>query len=66
MTDWKKLPADGTRVRAMTYESIEYDREAEEVEGVLYTIPSPFGPPPNCWVNGLGVDPATVRPADEE
>lgn len=55
------LPPDGTRVRAVTIPSIEYDREAEEVEGILYTIPSPFGPPPNCWVEGFGVDPATVR-----
>ncbi len=56
-----ELPPDGTRVRATAYGSIEYDREEQEVEGELFTVRSPWGPPPNCWVNGLGVDPATVR-----
>ncbi len=55
------LPPDGTRVRAVTIPSIEYDREAEEIEGILTTVPSPFTPTPNCYVDGLGVDEATVQ-----
>lgn len=55
------LPPDGTMVRATTLPSIEYDRWAEEVEGLLYTVPSPFGAPPNCYVGGLGVESESVR-----
>lgn len=62
MSPETRLPPDGTRVVAMTYPSEEYDRPAEEVCGVLTTRPSPFGPPPQCWVGGVQVDPATVRP----
>jgi hypothetical protein len=61
-----ELPPDGSHVEAMTYESIEYDREAEKVRGVLRTRSSPFDGPPQCWVDGVQVDPATVRPAAEE
>lgn len=57
-----ELPPDGTRVKAMTYESIEYDREAEEVTGTLTTHPSPFGT--KCYVNGVIVDPDTVIPVN--
>lgn len=57
-----KLPPDGTEVSATTIPSIEYDREAEEITGTLYTVPSPFGPPPNCYVDGIGVEPESVRP----
>ncbi len=55
------LPESGTRVEAVTLPSDEYDRGAEKLVGVLHTRPSPFGPPPNCYVNGIGVDPATVK-----
>jgi hypothetical protein len=27
---------------------------------------TPFGPPPQCWVDGVQVDPATVRPVAQE
>lgn len=57
-----ELPPDGTRVRAMTYDSIEYDREPKEVVGTLATRPSPFGGK-QCWVSGVQVDPETVRRA---
>ena len=60
-----ELPEDGVLVRAQTYDSIEYDREPEEVTGPLLTRPSPFGPPPQCWVNGVQVDPETVRPVGD-
>lgn len=60
-----KLPSDGTRVTAMTYDSLEYDREAEEVSGVLTTRPSPFGGM-QCWVNNVQVDPATVRTSEDD
>lgn len=56
-----KMPPDGATVTAMTYENIEYDREPEEVTGTLTTKPSPFGPPPKCYVDGRVVDPSTVR-----
>lgn len=59
-----KLPPDGTRVRAMTYDSAEYNTEAEEVTGVLTTSPSPFGTP-QCWINGIQVDPHTIEPIDD-
>ena len=60
-----ELPADGTRVEAICLESIEYDREAHRVSGKLRTVPSPFGPPPNCWVDDMPVDPHTVHAVDE-
>lgn len=56
------LPEDGSRVEAMTLPSMEYDREAERVTGILSTRQSPFGPPPNCYVDGMGVDPESVAP----
>jgi hypothetical protein len=60
------LPSDGTRVEAMCMESIEYDRESYRVTGTLRTVLSPFGPPPNCWVGDLPVDPESVRPLEGE
>ncbi len=59
------LPPDGARVKAVCLPSDEYDREAHEVTGTLRTVRSPFGPPPNCWVGNLPVDPNTVRPVKE-
>lgn len=58
------LPADGTTVTAMTYESIEYDRPAERVTGRLATRELPTYV--QCWVDGTQVDPDTVRPADAD
>ena len=55
------LPEDGTVVRAMRYESMEYDRAPYEVTGRLLTRPSPFGPPPQCWVDGVQVDPSSIQ-----
>jgi hypothetical protein len=49
----------------MTYESIEYDRPPEKVTGTLKTRPSPFGGK-QCWINGTQVNPATVRPVEDE
>jgi hypothetical protein len=62
-----RLPEPGAMVTAMTYPSLEYNRQAQEVDGVLSTRPSPFGGPPQCWVDGVQVDPASVRaiPAGE-
>jgi len=57
------LPQAGSQVEALTYPSLEYDREAESVTGLLVTKLSPFEGPPQCWVNGVQVDPETVRPA---
>ena len=54
------LPEDGTVVRAMRYESMEYDRAPYEVTGRLLTRPSPFGPPPQCWVDGVQVESKTI------
>jgi hypothetical protein len=61
-----ELPADGTQVTARTYESIEYDRPAEEVTGALATHPVEALGYVQCWVGGVQVDPATVRPAGGE
>lgn len=59
------MPDDGALVVAMTYPSIEYDRYAERVSGTLSTRPSPFGGPPQCYVDGEQVDPRTVRAAGD-
>ena len=56
-----KLPKDGTKVRGFTYASIEYDRPPTEVTGTFLTTPSPFGDPPQCWIDGVQVDPSTVK-----
>lgn len=45
----------------MTYASIDYDAEPEQVTGVLATRKSPFGGLPQCWVDGVPVDPDTVE-----
>ncbi len=55
-----QLPPDGSKVRAKTLPSLEYDTEAQDIEGVLSTIGSPFSPIPNCWVSGKEVDPESV------
>ncbi len=60
------LPQDGYRVKATTLPSLEYDREPEEIEGILYTVKSPFDEPPNCYVDGIGVDPASVRVMEDQ
>lgn len=57
------LPEDGTKVKAMTYDSIEYDREAKEVTGTLTTRPSPFGT--QCFVDGVQVNSDTVSPLSQ-
>lgn len=54
-----QLPPNGTKVTAMTYASLEYDREAEEVTGILVSEPGPFGI--QCEVDEVSVDPTTVR-----
>ena len=56
-----KLPPDGTRVSAVTIESVEYDRPASRVVGVLTTVPSPFTREPNCYVDGVGVEYDSVK-----
>ncbi len=56
----KKLPGDGTEVKAMTYPSLEYDREPEKITGKLITQPSPFGGS-QCWVDGVQVEETTVE-----
>lgn len=59
------IPPDGSRVTAMTYGSMEHDTEPEKVAGVITTHPSPFGTP-QCWVNGVQVDPRTIEEEEEE
>lgn len=63
----KTLPPNGTKVVAMTYPSIEYEREAKEVTGILHSVETPLTKGldtlPQCWVEGVQVDPDTVRPA---
>ncbi len=49
----------------MTYPSLEYEREEEEVKGILTTLPSPFGVP-QCWVNDVQVNPDSVRAEESE
>lgn len=56
-----ELPPNGTHVIASTYPSLEYDREAEEVEGILFKRYVPALNYIQCWVGGVQVDPATVR-----
>lgn len=60
-----ELENTGIKVTAMTYPSIEYDTEPEEVNGILFTKDSPFGGE-QCWVNGIQVDPATIKAIDED
>jgi hypothetical protein len=55
------LPPDGSSVTAMTYESISNDTMPQMVTGELTTRESPFGPPPQCWIGNIQVDPATVK-----
>lgn len=57
----KRLPKDGTRVVAYTTPSIEYDRPAQRVEGVLLTRDVPALDYVQCWVDGVQVDEETVR-----
>jgi hypothetical protein len=59
------LPDDGARVTATTYASDEYDRPAVRVTGVLATRPVESLGYIQCWVDGVQVDPATVRPAED-
>lgn len=56
-----ELPEDGTRVRAKTYASDEYDRSAEEVVGELATRRVEWLNRTQCYVDGTQVDPDTVR-----
>jgi len=57
----KKLPPDGTRVTAIVPLSIEYDRPAREVSGILSTRYVPALDYVQCWVDGVQVDPETVH-----
>ncbi len=61
VNDELQLPEPGMQVTGMTYESTEYNRGAYEISGILTTRPSPFDGPPQCWVDGVQVDPATIR-----
>lgn len=56
-----KLPDDEAEVIAMTYPSLEYDREAEEVTGPLEKRPVGWMDRVQCFVGGVQVDPETVR-----
>jgi len=53
--------ADGARVEAMSLGSLADDMPEERVVGVLTTSPSPFSGDPLCYVNGVPVDPKTVK-----
>lgn len=48
----------------MTYQSDEYEEESYAVTGILHTRPSPFSDVPQCFVDGVQVDPASVRPVE--
>lgn len=60
------LPENGTRVKATTLPSLEYDEEPEEIEGILTKIGSPFSGTPNCWVGSKEVDPSSVQAMRDE
>lgn len=60
-----ELPPEGSKVRALTHDSPEHDREPQRVTGVLHTRPSPFGGV-QCYVGRVQVDPDTVRPLKED
>ena len=65
-TEKKRVPpSDGRKVKAMTYTSLEYDREPEEITGKLTTQPSPFGGL-QCWIDGVQVNPESIRTIEEE
>lgn len=57
------MPKDGDRVTAMTFESVEYDTPPERKAGTLKTREVPGLGYTQYWVDGVQVDPATVRPA---
>ena len=64
-----QLPEEGAQVSAITYASLEYNRTSREVSGKLTFHKSPFGGLPQCFVDGLQVDPTTVKaaaPRDQE
>lgn len=60
------LPADGSRVRAMTFGNEDEEIAPKEVVGSLSTrkVPVKAGEYVQCFVDGVMVDPATVE-ADE-
>lgn len=55
------LPDNGSMVEAKTYPSLEYDRPARKVRGKLLKRPVPVFAYEQCWVDGVQVDPETVR-----
>lgn len=61
-----KPPPDGTAVTALTYESHEYDRAAERVSGPIRSRWVDALKYWQCWVNGVQVDPASVREVERE
>jgi hypothetical protein len=56
------LPEDGTHVEAMTFADEDDDIPARRVEGILTTHPVSWPEYTQCWVDGVQVDAATVRP----
>lgn len=65
-----KLPSDGTRVKAQTYANTSDDEPSREVQGKLSTRSTPLREAqdlgPQCWVDGIQVDPETVEVLHEK
>jgi hypothetical protein len=59
----KLLALDGKQVTALTYDDLEHDVPPYEVQGILTARQLPDRIQP--WVNGVQVDPATVKPKEE-
>lgn len=55
------LPEDGTTVRAMTYANEDEEIPAREVKGELRTRRVEWLDRTQCYVDGVQVDPETVR-----
>lgn len=58
-----QLPEEGADVTAMTYASDEYDRPAREVRGKLERRKVESLNYIQCWIDGVQVDPASIKPA---
>lgn len=61
----QELPPEGTKVKAITLPSYEYESESREIEGILFTNPTPLSKTPNCYVDGISVDPKSVKASEE-
>lgn len=58
------LPPDGATVRASTYANADEEVPAREVRGELHTRRVEWLNRTQCYVDGVQVDPSTVRAAE--